>query len=701
MGSEFAELQKRPEKQQDPYAHRYAPKPQTKLVKPGKPPIRLAATYPEQRRVIDPENPGQYKIEGWTPEAQARYDDNPELAWLKDPNGKPPTPQEAVLMRKAKKRQQLEPASSIPVKSEPMQVVPLAAVKPEVLSSPPPGSSPKTLFPVANAASETAPFSVQLGVVATPLLMAGAIPFPSRGLSMPPLPALPQILPGAMKAVAPIFKGVGSFVGGVVLEGVLAEPLNNEEAEFLRQRNQQHNAAPAVSTPAQTAPAQPSTLTAPLPMEPSYQVPNGLAQQRQQQQIEQQQQQWKQEQQQQQAVFEAQQAAQTKLTAKQEKLNRLSAGFVTNETQVESFEKQLTPSQKGALTKEVKARYQTLTGLAQQADNPFEKYEVAEIQQKLRQQVLYERFVPVREIYHFGNKFLNGYTPQKMKAVRGYFDQVFEGNYAKSIPADKRAAILKSADARYTEETGKKPNREDALWKTLRNVEASEKFPDLWTQFRQDLSKANNGVMATVVGSKDPNLGSNALNRPDRTQPLKIPDHTGHRPEQVDTGSKPFDLDSAPKVPNDTAHRDQEKPDVTNVFAAKEGEIPGVDIPFRKVNPKYPANPDVLDKVRVLQERIKNPRNEGLDCSEIAQDLLNAAKGKGQIINVLPPKGKDLTLYELGRKDDGFLYHQVYTDGRYVYDPRLSSEPVPKGDWEIMIRSLNPESSFQSIKGEN
>jgi len=217
-----------------------------------------------------------------------------------------------------------------------------------------------------------------------------------------------------------------------------------------------------------------------------------------------------------------------------------------NEEHVKSFEQQLTPSQKGALTKEVNERYKALAGLAQKADNPFEKYEVADIQQKIRQQVLYERFVPVREIYHFGKEFLNGYTPQKMKAVRGYFDQVFEGQYSKSIPADKTVEILKSADAKYTEETGKKPNREDLLWKTLRNVEASEKYPDLWNQFRDNLSKADNGVMATVVGSKDPNLGSNALNRPDRTPPLNIPNHTGHRPEQVDTGSKGFDLDSAP-----------------------------------------------------------------------------------------------------------------------------------------------------------
>jgi hypothetical protein len=161
------------------------------------------------------------------------------------------------------------------------------------------------------------------------------------------------------------------------------------------------------------------------------------------QQGEQQQQQWKQEQQKQEDLFQAQQAAQTKLWAKQEKLNRLSAGFVLNQEHVASFEAQLTPSQKGALTKEVNERYKALTGLAQQADNPFEQYQVDDLKQKLRQQVLYERFVPVREIYHFGNQFLNGYTPQKMQAVRGYFDQVFEGGYSKSIPADKRAAILK------------------------------------------------------------------------------------------------------------------------------------------------------------------------------------------------------------------------------------------------------------------
>ncbi len=476
---------------------------------------------------------------------------------------------------------------------------------------------------------------------------------------------------------------------------VFGYPAGPDESKFINK-----GAVPEVPSAPASAPTgkgvvqQPMPSVAPMPIEPMpieplrEVKPSAFEQEQLRQQ-----QQWKQEQQQQADQLQARQAAQTKLWAKQQQLGDSSAKLVLQQKPMEDFEAQLTPPQKEALTKAVTARYQDLATLAQQADNPLQKYEVADLHQQIRQQVLYERFVPVREIYHFGNEFLNGYMPQKMQAVRGYFDQVFEGSYAKSIPADKRAEILKSADAKYTQETGKKPNRESSLWKTYRNAETSEKYPDLWNQFRDDLSNADDGVMPTVVGSKDPNLGSNALNRSDRTQPLKIPDHTGHRPEQVDTESKGFDLDSAPKVPNDTAHRHREEPYITDVFAAKEGEIPGVDIPFRKVNPKYPANPDVLEKARSV-----DLENDRIDCSEIAEDLLKVAKGKGRIIQVLPSKGTTLTLYELGKKDPGFDYHQVYTDGQYIYDPRVSSDPIPKGDWEVMIRSLNPEAKFNYFK---
>jgi hypothetical protein len=271
----------------------------------------------------------------------------------------------------------------------------------------------------------------------------------------------------------------------------------------------------------------------------------------------------------------------------------------------------------------VNDRYKALTGLASQADNPFEQYEVAELQQKLRQQVLYERFVPVREIYHFGNQFLNGYTPQKMQAVRGYFDQVFEGKYSKSIPADKQAAILESADAKYVQQSGKKVNREDMLWKTLRNVEASEKYPDLWTQFRQDLSQGN--VMPMVVGSKDPNLGSNALNRPSKTPDLEDKSHTGHGrspevfdPNEINVPGRDLQLD----IPHDTAHRDHEEPAVTNVFRT-EAEL---DASYGEL--RLPAPPGIKDFEQANGQIIRNPE---LQIIKPGQKALPLEEGKKYI----------------------------------------------------------------------
>jgi hypothetical protein len=53
-------------------------------------------------------------------------------------------------------------------------------------------------------------------------------------------------------------------------------------------------------------------------------------------------------------------------------------------------------------------------------------------------------------------------------------------------------------------------------------------------------------------------------------------------------------------------------------------------------------------------------------------------------------RGMDLRLLEYGRVEEGFRYHEVFTDGKYVYDPRLSNSAVPLGDWKRMIQDLNP-----------
>ena len=235
---------------------------------------------------------------------------------------------------------------------------------------------------------------------------------------------------------------------------------------------------------------------------------------------------------------------------------------------------QLSPEQKRALQQDTNRRYQAYLSLATQAGNAVKPYEQADIRQRIEQQVLYQNYIPAREINRFGNQFWaveGGYTPQKMQQVRGYFDQVFEGQYSKSIPAEEEAKILRSADAQYTQETGKtQVDRESLLWKTYRNIRATEKFPDLWKQFSNDLSKAETVIMPTVVGSKDPNLGSNALNRPSQVPTLDVPTHTGHSQQQrFDPNKSQLSPTPALHVPSHTGHTNAEKPAVTHVFESR------------------------------------------------------------------------------------------------------------------------------------
>lgn len=51
----------------------------------------------------------------------------------------------------------------------------------------------------------------------------------------------------------------------------------------------------------------------------------------------------------------------------------------------------------------------------------------------------------------------------------------------------------------------------------------------------------------------------------------------------------------------------------------------------------------------------------------------------------------NLNVYENGIVEEHQSYHQVYSDGRYVYDPRVSSNPIPKGDWVRLIEGTNPD----------
>jgi hypothetical protein len=82
--------------------------------------------------------------------------------------------------------------------------------------------------------------------------------------------------------------------------------------------------------------------------------------------------------------------------------------------------------------------------------------------------------------------------------------------------------------------------------------------------------------------------------------------------------------------------------------------------------------------------------HESLDCSEIAQELLESA-GTGSVLRAEPGVPGTLRLLEHGRiPESTFFYHEAFTDGAYVFDPRMSASAIPKGDWLKLLRILNP-----------
>ena len=403
------------------------------------------------------------------------------------------------------------------------------------------------------------------GVQSRPL-MAGAFALPAAGGLGEAAGLLDWIPAAAARVLAPLAAPLAPALGGaaVFLGGPLARPAGGQkELEWERQtklRQQQHgaqhrvapmgsrlptphptisqpNPAPATIAPFQSipVPAAPVTLPQPIPQPVDPQLKK----------IEQ-------DLKNQAAVEHRQQNAQKVLEALQTRLDTFNSGnskkgegFILNEELAADFLRGLLPQQQAKLKQAVESRYQKFADKAAQAKNPISAYERSDIQQKIQQQALYECYVPVREIYHFAGQFLNGFTPERMERVRGYFDQVFEDKYSKSIPAKKRTELIERADALYTQETGKSPNHSDPLWKNYRNVEASRGYTDLWDQFRNDISAAEGmSVHPTMTNVNNPDLGPRSLGRSqsqapalDLTKPQPFPTGTGpHKPQPVGGG---------------------------------------------------------------------------------------------------------------------------------------------------------------------
>jgi hypothetical protein len=104
-----------------------------------------------------------------------------------------------------------------------------------------------------------------------------------------------------------------------------------------------------------------------------------------------------------------------------------------------------------------------------------------------------------------------------------------------------------------------------------------------------------------------------------------------------------------------------------------------------------PPSQLVLDSIKndpYLQRMV--PAIDNVDCSEIAERLLKLNNGQGGILEAVPSQRGTLNVLENGSLVDSQYYHQVYTDGTYVYDPRLSSAPIPISEWEAHMHAINP-----------
>ena len=110
-------------------------------------------------------------------------------------------------------------------------------------------------------------------------------------------------------------------------------------------------------------------------------------------------------------------------------------------------------------------------------------------------------------------------------------------------------------------------------------------------------------------------------------------------------------------------------------FARKKGSKSGTDV--------------VQSKFNKLLNSDYYKTDFGYDCSEIAQDFYSAAGNKGTIYRI---EGKNgfLKGYEYNDILE-FDYHEVYSDGVYIYDSRYQNTPILKDDYFRALSEINPD----------
>lgn len=97
------------------------------------------------------------------------------------------------------------------------------------------------------------------------------------------------------------------------------------------------------------------------------------------------------------------------------------------------------------------------------------------------------------------------------------------------------------------------------------------------------------------------------------------------------------------------------------------------------------------EKTKYFKEYLKKDilKNNSFDCAEIADDFLGRfGHGKLLTITVEQNKNEFFNVTEFGDTVE-CVYHTVYTDGEYVYDPRYKGEPIKEDTYIQEIRDMN------------
>lgn len=155
----------------------------------------------------------------------------------------------------------------------------------------------------------------------------------------------------------------------------------------------------------------------------------------------------------------------------------------------------------------------------------------------------------------------------------------------------------------------------------------------------------------------------------------------------------PLGLEPSPN-PNAYVSNPTTSIDPFGLFSCETGPNRRGPFDFRPPNPDHPPHQAAVDAMRAA------PVGGNVDCSELAEYILKRSEGKGEVINFTSHSGEMFKVpQEGGRLVEEFKYHDVYTDGKYVYDPELGSNPVPLGDFKRAIRHLNPDLKIIAGRG--